>query len=55
MNRRIELRKPKNPGPGTWKLPILRFMLNMKINIEKAIKKRLVIWLILFIMPQLWT
>jgi len=43
MNRKIEPRKPKNPGPGILKLPIPSFILIMKINMLKEIKKKLII------------
>jgi hypothetical protein len=52
INRKIEPRKPKNPGPGIWKLPIPSFILIMKINALKERKKRLIIRLNTLIYPQ---
>lgn len=42
INKKIDPRKPKNPGPGIRKLPIPSFRLIMKINEPKEIKKRLI-------------
>jgi hypothetical protein len=49
IRSRMEAKNPINPGPGAWKLPIPSFKLDVMINAENPIRKRLVTWFNRFI------